>query len=71
MIGQMVRVTMNTTLMQMSNKKYDTQREVELLRKLFVLTAKRSMRPSMTDNMGMRLIFEELHLLTNKDEYKL
>jgi hypothetical protein len=52
-------------------KQYDTQREVELLRKLFVITAKRSMRPSMQDNMSMRLIFEELHLLTNKDEYKL
>jgi hypothetical protein len=25
----------------------------------------------MTDNMAMRLIFEELHLLTDKDEYKL
>jgi hypothetical protein len=29
------------------------------------------MRPSMTDNVSMRLIFEELHLLTDKDEYKL
>jgi hypothetical protein len=29
------------------------------------------MRPSMTDNIAMRLIFEELHLLTDKDEYKL
>ena len=52
-------------------KNYDKQREIELLRKLFVLTAKRSMRPSMTDNIAMRLIFEELHLLTDKDEYKL
>jgi len=51
--------------------KYDQQKEVELLRKLFVLTAKRSMRPLMTDNIAMRLIFEELHLLTDKDEYKL
>jgi hypothetical protein len=52
-------------------KQYDQQREIELLRKLFVLTAKRSMRPSMHDNTAMRLIFEELHLLTDKDEYKL
>jgi hypothetical protein len=52
-------------------KQYDKQKETDLLRKLFVLTAKRSMRPSMTDNMSMRLIFEELHLLTDKDEYKL
>lgn len=52
-------------------KQYDQQKEVELLRKLFVLTAKRSMRPSMQDNITMRLIFEDLHLLTDKDEYKL
>jgi len=52
-------------------KDYDKHREIELLRKLFVLTAKRSMRPSMTDNVAMRLIFEELHLLTDKDEYRL
>jgi hypothetical protein len=52
-------------------KDYDKQREIELLRKLFVLTAKRSMRPSMTDNVSMRLIFEELLLLTDKDEYRL
>ncbi len=52
-------------------KQYDKNLEIELLRKLFVLTAKRSMRPSMTDNIAMRLIFEELYLLTDKDEYKL
>ncbi len=52
-------------------KQYDKQKETDLLRKLFVLTAKRSMRPAMSDNMAMRLIFEELHLLTEKDEYKL
>ena len=52
-------------------KQYDKNRETELLRKLFVLTAKRSMRPAMSDNMAMRLIFEELLLLTDKDEYKL
>jgi hypothetical protein len=52
-------------------KQYNQQKEVELLRKLFVLTARRSMRPAMTDNLTMRLIFEELYLLTNKDEYKL
>ena len=54
-----------------TNMQYDKQRETELLRKLFVLTAKRSMRPAMSDNMAMRLIFEELLLLTDKDEYKL
>lgn len=53
------------------NTNYDKQRETELLRKLFILTARRSMRPLMSDNLSMRLIFEELHLLTNKDEYKL
>ena len=53
------------------NMQYDKQRETELLRKLFVLTAKRSMRPAMSDNMAMRLIFEELLLLTDKDEYRL
>jgi len=52
-------------------KHYDQHREIELLRQLFVLTSKRSMRPSMQENMQMRLIFEELHLLTDKDEYKL
>jgi hypothetical protein len=54
-----------------TDMQYDQQREIELLRKLSVLTAKRSMRPSMQDNMTMRLIFEELLLLTDKDEYKL
>jgi hypothetical protein len=29
------------------------------------------MRPAMSDNIAMRLIFEELYLLTDKDEYKL
>jgi hypothetical protein len=29
------------------------------------------MRPAMSDNMAMRLIFEELLLLTDKDEYRL
>ena len=52
-------------------KQYDKAKENELLRKLFVLTARRSMRPAMSDNLTMRLIFEELHLLTDKDEYKL
>lgn len=52
-------------------KQYDIAEEKKLLRQLFVLTAKRSMRPSMTDNMTMRLIFEELLLLTDKDEYRL
>jgi hypothetical protein len=52
-------------------KQYDIAEENKLLRKLFVLTSKRSMRPSMQDNMDMRIIFEQLHLLTDKDEYKL
>jgi hypothetical protein len=29
------------------------------------------MRPAMSDNIAMRLIFEELLLLTDKDEYRL
>jgi hypothetical protein len=52
-------------------KQYDIAEENKLLRQLFVLTSKRSMRPSMQDNMQMRLIFEQLHLLTDKEEYKL
>ena len=52
-------------------KQYDIGEENKLLRQLFVLTSKRSMRPSMQDNMQMRLIFEQLHLLTDKEEYKL
>jgi len=52
-------------------KHYDIAEENKLLRQLFVLTSKRSMRPSMQDNMDMRIIFEQLHLLTDKDEYKL
>jgi hypothetical protein len=52
-------------------KHYDIAEENKLLRQLFLLTSKRSMRPAMEDNMQMRLIFEQLHLLTDKDEYKL
>lgn len=52
-------------------KQYDLAKENALLRKLFILAAKRSMRPSMTDNVSMRLIFEELYMLTEKEEYKL
>jgi hypothetical protein len=52
-------------------KQYDLSEENKLLRQLFVLTSRRSMRPSMQENMQMRLIFEQLHLLTDKDEYKL
>ena len=52
-------------------KQYDKVKETELLRKLFVLTARRIMRPAMIDNLTMRLIFEELYMLTDKDEYKL
>ena len=66
-----IGITETNKLKKTLMKQYDKQRETELLRKLFVLTAKRSMRPAMSDNMAMRLIFEELHLLTDKDEYKL
>ena len=52
-------------------KQYDIAKENALLRKLFILAAKRSMRPSMTDNMSMRLLLEELHMLTENDIYKL
>jgi hypothetical protein len=51
-------------------KQYDVQKEIELLRKLFILAAKRSMRPSMQDNETMKLLFEELYLLTDKEIYK-
>jgi hypothetical protein len=51
-------------------KQYDLQKEIELLRKLFILAARRSMRPSMQDNETMKLLFEELYLLTDKEIYK-
>jgi hypothetical protein len=51
-------------------KQYDVQKEIELLRKLFILAARRSMRPSMQDNETMKLLFEELYLLTDKEIYK-
>lgn len=52
-------------------KQYDIAKENVLLRKLFILAAKRSMRPSMTDNKVMYLILEELYLLTDNEVYKL
>jgi hypothetical protein len=52
-------------------KQYDVTKENELLRKLVLLCIRRSMRPSMAENRQMFLIFEELYLLTEKDEYKL
>jgi hypothetical protein len=52
-------------------KDYDKQREIELLRKLFVLTSRRSLRPSMEENTKMWLIFEELYLLTENKMYKI
>lgn len=52
-------------------KEYDIAKENALLRKLFILAAKRSMRPSMTDNKAMYLILEELYLLTDNEVYKL
>jgi hypothetical protein len=51
-------------------KQYDVQKEIELLRKLFILAARRSMRPSLQDNETMKLLFEELYLLTDKQIYK-
>ena len=52
-------------------KQYDLARENVLLRKLFILAAKRSMRPSMADNQAMWLILEELYQLTGNEDYKL
>ncbi len=50
-------------------KQYDIAKENQLLRKLFILAAKRSMRPSMTDNKIMWLLLEELYLLTENEVY--
>ena len=52
-------------------KEYDIAKENQLLRKLFILAAKRSMRPSMADNQAMWLLLNELHLMTGNDDYKL
>jgi hypothetical protein len=52
-------------------KQHDIAKENQLLRKLFILAAKRSMRPSMTDNQSMWLLLEELHTLTGNEIYKL
>ena len=52
-------------------KEYDIAKENVLLRKLFILAAKRSMRPSMADNQAMWLILEQLHQLTGNELYKL
>jgi hypothetical protein len=52
-------------------KIYDIQREVQLLHNLYLCTAKRSLRPSLKDNLQMTLILEELYLLTEKEKYKL
>lgn len=57
---------MNTNM-----KEYDKAKENELLRKLFILAARRSMRPSMQENRDMWVIFQQLEMLTEKDEYKL
>jgi hypothetical protein len=51
-------------------KQYDPAQENVLLRKLFILAAKRSMRPSMVDNQTMWLILEELYQLTGNELYK-
>jgi len=52
-------------------KQYDVAKENELLRKLVLLCIRRSMRPSMAENRQMMLLFEELYLMTEKDDYKL
>lgn len=52
-------------------KQYDIAKENQLLSKLFILAAKRSMRPSMTDNQSMWLLLQELYLLTDNEVYKL
>ena len=52
-------------------KEYDIKREAQLLHNLYLLNAKRSLRPSLKDNLQMTLILEELYLLTEKDKYKL
>jgi hypothetical protein len=52
-------------------KEYDIAQENQLLRKLFILAAKRSMRPSMADNQAMWLILAELYQLTDNELYKL
>lgn len=52
-------------------KEFDIAKENALLRKLFILAAKRSMRPSMADNQAMWLILEKLYQLTGNEEYKL
>ena len=52
-------------------KQYDPAQENVLLRKLFILAAKRSMRPSMADNQTMWLILAELYQLTDNELYKL
>jgi len=50
---------------------YDIAEENKLLRKLFILAAKRSMRPSMADNQAMWLLLEQLYQLTGNELYKL
>lgn len=52
-------------------KQYDLAKENQLLRKLFILAAKRSMRPSIKENQSMWLLLEELYLLTENEVYKL
>jgi len=50
---------------------YDTKKEQELLRELFILTSKRSLFPSTIDNTRQWELFSELYLLTGDEFYKL
>jgi hypothetical protein len=43
----------------------------QLQMELFILAAKRSLRPSINDNIRMNAIFDELYKLTNNDMFKL
>jgi len=48
---------------------HDIKKETELLRELFKLTARRSLRPSMQDNTRQWELFSELYELTKKEIY--
>jgi hypothetical protein len=48
---------------------YDTKKEQELLRELFILTSKRSLFPSTIDNTRQWELFSELYELTKKEIY--
>jgi len=48
---------------------HDIKKETELLRELFKLTARRSLRPSMQDNKRQWEIWRELYELTKDPFY--